>query len=159
MTDETPTPDGDELELTPPDPEPADELETEPDGDADELDDGTTPDPDDEGTPGDDQHVARLRREAGRYRRRARDAEHRADELARELYSARVAALGELADPADLPYDPELLDDPDGLAGAVAELLDERPHLRSRRIRQRIGQGEGSPSGGSILTGRLIAGT
>ena len=146
MTDETPTPDGDELELPPPDPDPDDE--------------GTPdPDPDDEGTPGDDQHVARLRREAGRYRRRARDAEQRADELARELYSARVAALGELADPADLPYDPELLDDPDGLAVAVAELLDERPHLRSRRIRQRIGQGEGSAAGGSILTGRLIAGT
>lgn len=116
-------------------------------------------------TPGDDgpdtfdrAYVERLRRESGDHRRRARDAERVADELRAQLWRERVDALGLLADPGDLPFDADLLDDPDGIRAAVDALLDERPHLRTRRIRARIGQGEGSPTTGVSLSALLRGG-
>lgn len=116
-------------------------------------------------TPGDDdpdmfdrEYVERLRRESGDHRRRARDAEQVADELRAQLWRERVDSLGLLADPGDLPFDADLLDDPDGIRAAVEHLLDERPHLRTRRIRARIGQGEGSPTTGVSLSALLRGG-
>jgi hypothetical protein len=79
--------------------------------------------------------VRKLRKDIARYRTRAR-------ELSEQLWTARVAALGVLADPTDMPYNGELLDDADALAAAVAELVERKPHLRSRRITGRVGQGE-----------------
>ena len=35
----------------------------------------------------------------------------KADDYAQALFTARVAATGRLADPSDLPFDPELVDD------------------------------------------------
>ena len=126
------------------------------------------PDPDpahSDDSPGDDdpdtfdrEYVERLRRESGDHRRRARDAERVADELRAELWRERVDALGLLADPGDLPFDADLLDDPYRIRAAVEHLLDERPHLRTRRIRARIGQGEGSPTTGVSLSALLRGG-
>lgn len=82
--------------------------------------------------------VEKLRQEAGKYRLRAREA----DTLATRLHTELVRATGRLADPADLPFDPEHLDDPEKMAAAVDELLAAKPHLASRTPRGDIGQGQ-----------------
>ena len=87
-------------------------------------------------------YVEALRTENGTYRNRAKDAEAKADELAKALWTERVRALGVLADPADLPYDPEALDDLDLIRSQADELLGAKPHLRTRQITERVGQGE-----------------
>src|SRR5690625_5668220 len=46
-------------------------------------------------------------------------SEGRVDELVAELWRARLELDGRLADPDDLPVDPELVDDPDGIRAAV----------------------------------------
>lgn len=126
----------------------------------DEADpDAELEDPDDsDGTDGDEPAVARARDQAARYRRRLRDTEAERDELAESLWRERVAALGVLADPEDLPYDPEALHDADRLRELADELLESKPHLRSRRIRYRAGQGEGTPADGVSLAGLLRRG-
>lgn len=147
-------PDGDELT---PDP---DELE-EPDESPNETPDELTPDPDetpDDDGEQDDELVRSLRKEAGDYRRKLRDTETERDELRHELYRERVAALGVLADPDDLPYDADALTDPARLRELADELVTAKPHLRSRRIRQRAGQGEGSGGDGFSLAGALARG-
>lgn len=143
------TPDPDEAPDETPDESP-DELE-EPDESPDETPDDLDPDPDDE-------LVRSLRREAGDYRRKLRDTETERDELRHELYRERVAALGVLADPDDLPYDEDALTDPDRLRELADELVTAKPHLRSRRIRQRAGQGEGSGGDGFSLAAALSRG-
>lgn len=82
-------------------------------------------------------YVEQLRQENGRYRLRA----ERSDDLAKRLHTAQVAATGRLADPTDLPYDEDLLDDPDALAAAIDALLATKPHLASRRPTGNVGQG------------------
>lgn len=127
--------------------------------DSDELDDD--PDDDDGGssesdeTDDDEPAVARARRQAARYRRELREVETERDELSAALWTERVAALGVLADPTDLPHDPEALHDPDRLRELADELVARKPHLRSRRIRERAGQGEGDGSGTVSLSGLL----
>lgn len=129
---------GDELE--------DDELpEDEPDPDSDESDD-------------DEPAVARARQQAARYRRQLRETETERDELAEALWLERVTALGTLADPTDLPYDPDALHDPDRLRELADELVTAKPHLRSRRIRARAGQGEGTHDGGVNLAAMLARG-
>jgi hypothetical protein len=89
--------------------------------------------------------VEDLRKEAAGYRDRAKTAEARAEDLARQLFTARVAATGKLADPTDFPYSPDdadLLDNPDALAAAVDELIAAKPHLKSRTPVGDIGQGK-----------------
>ena len=81
--------------------------------------------------------VEKLRQENGKYRQRAQQA----DTLAERLHTELVRATGKLADPTDLPFDPEHLDDPDALAAAVDELLVRKPHLAARRPSGDIGQG------------------
>lgn len=81
--------------------------------------------------------VERLRQENGRYRQRAQQA----DTLARRLHAELVRATGRLADPNDLEYVEEHLDDPDALAAGIDELLARKPHLASRRPSGDIGQG------------------
>lgn len=115
------------------------------DADSDETDDGGP-------------LVSRLRQESSRYRRRLRDTELELEEIRGELWTARVEALGMLADPADLPYEPEALEDPDRLRELAEQLIEQKPHLRTRRIRARAGQGEGGAGGEFSLAGMLRRG-
>lgn len=82
-------------------------------------------------------YVEKLRRESAGYRERAQ----RADELAQRLHTALVEATGRMADPTDLPFDTEHLDDADALSVAIDELLARKPHLATRRPFGDVGQG------------------
>ncbi len=86
--------------------------------------------------------VEELRRENAKYRQRAKDA----DTLAQRLHTELVRATGRLADPTDLPFRPDHLDNPEALAAAVEDLLARKPHLASRRPSGDIGQGNRGPS-------------
>lgn len=123
---------------------------------ADELEDGADDDDDPDGDESPGGELARARRQAARYRTELRELEGRTDELVAELWRARLELDGRLADPDDLPVDPELVDDPDGIRAAVDALLERKPHLRSRRIRERAGQGEGNPAA-SVSLAELLA--
>lgn len=99
-------------------------------------------------------YVEKLRQEAADARVRAK----RADDLARELFTARVAATGRLADPNDLPFDDALLADMPALEAAIDELVALHPHYAARRPRGDIGQGAtGSAAGTVNLAGLLRA--
>lgn len=106
-----------------------------------------TPD-DAEDTLGDDQadedgdtfpraYVEKLRSQNARYRERAKTAEA----YGKRLHAELVRATGRLADPSDLEFDEDHLDDPDALAAAIDELLARKPHLASRKPVGDIGQG------------------
>lgn len=82
--------------------------------------------------------VEKLRQENGKYRQRAAQA----DAYAQRLHTALVAASGRLADPADLEFDAEHLNDPDALTAALDALLADKPHLASRKPVGDIGQGQ-----------------
>lgn len=82
-------------------------------------------------------YVRQLRQEAAEARVRAK----KADDYAKELFHARVAAMGKLADPTDLAFDDKLLDDHPALERAVDELIGRKPHLAARTPRGDIGQG------------------
>jgi len=90
----------------------------------------------------DREYVQKLRDEAAGHRVKAK----RADGLAAALVTAQAALTGKMADPTDLPYDEELLDD-DGVPdeakvqAAVEDLLRRKPHLAARRPRGDVGQG------------------
>ena len=77
-------------------------------------------------------YVKRLRARSAGYRERAKTAEERASTLERELFTERVRALDVLADPTDLEFNADLLDDRDALEAAVTELVRARPHYRRR---------------------------
>src|SRR5690625_2605830 len=112
-----------------------------PDEDASDEDEAVSPETESDPTDDEDDsdqfprpYVERLRARSAGYRARAKAAEGRAAELERALFTERVRALDVLADPSDLPYDPEALDDPDALRAAVDELVAKRPHLRRRGV-------------------------
>lgn len=90
----------------------------------------------------DREYVQKLRDEAAGHRVKAK----RADTLAARLATAYAAGTGRLADPTDLPFTEELLDD-DGLvdegkvSAAVDELITRKPHLARRRPSGDVGQG------------------
>lgn len=90
-------------------------------------------------------YVEELRQENGKYRQRAQQA----DAYAQRLHTELVRATGRLADPTDLPFDAEHLDDPDKLSTALDDLLTRKPHLANRRPVGDIGQGA-TPSGGTV---------
>ena len=125
---------------------------------ADDEPDGDEPDPDSDETGDDEPAVARARQQAARYRRQLRETEDERDELAEALWLERVRALGILADPTDLPFDADALHDPDELRKLADNLVTAKPHLRSRRIRARAGQGEGTHDGGVNLAAMLARG-
>lgn len=87
--------------------------------------------------------VEDLRKEAAKYRDRAKAA----DDLREALWQARVAATGRLADPTDLvmPEDADPLD-AEAVDAAVDELLARKPHLAARAVAGPVGAGE---SGGN----------
>ncbi|UXA20930.1 hypothetical protein KXD98_20030 [Mycobacterium sp. SMC-4] len=93
--------------------------------------------------------VEELRRENGKHRQRAQ-------KVARRLHTELVRATGRLADPTDLEFAEDHLDDPEALTAAIDELLDRKPHLASRRPTGDIGQGNrGSTSEPFSLLGLL----
>lgn len=83
-------------------------------------------------------YVEKLRKENAGYRAKAK----RADELAARLHSALVAADGRLADPADLEFNADHIDDPEALDAAIGELIAKKPGLRARQLGGNIGQGK-----------------
>lgn len=83
------------------------------------------------------EYVEELRKENGKHRQRAAEA----DTLAARLHTELVRATGRLADATDLPYAAEHLDDQEKLTAAIDALLDAKPHLASRTPRGDIGQG------------------
>lgn len=92
------------------------------------------------------EYVEKLRQENGKHRQRAQQA----DDLANRLHVQLVKETGRLADPEDLDFSDEHLDDPDALNAAIEELISRKPHLASRRPRGNIGQGQTSNSGGNV---------
>lgn len=136
------------------DDDPAGEVVDTPQDDDEDPDDEDEPGDSDETDP-DEPAVARARKQAARYRRELRDVEAERDELVGALWVERVGALGVLADPEDLPLDPEALHNPERLRELADELVARKPHLRSRRIRERAGQGEGTGSGAVSLAALL----
>lgn len=87
-------------------------------------------------------YVEQLRKENGERRIAATEATRRADDLAHRLHTELVRATGRLADPSDLEFNAEHLEDAGKLTAAVDALLARRPHLASRRPQGSIGQGE-----------------
>ena len=101
-------------------------------------------------------YVEKLRKESQGYRERAKAADTRAEDLARQLFRLRVESTGKLADPDDLPYDADLLADDDKLNTAVDGLIAKRPHYAKRRVAGSVGQGvTGSREEPFSLLGRL----
>lgn len=95
------------------------------------------------------EYVRELREENAKSRTKAKGA----DALASRLVTSLAAGTGRLADPSDLPYSDDLLDD-DGLpdaekvAAAVDDLLTRKPHLSSTRVVGDVGlgaRGEAAP--------------
>lgn len=99
-------------------------------------------------------YVEKLRKEAAAYRERAR----RADELAEQLFVAKVAATGRLADPTDLPFDADALDDPARLSAALDDLLANHPHYAARRPTGSVGQGVTGSDAGSVDLAAILRG-
>ena len=85
--------------------------------------------PDDDGRTFNYDYVKGLREEAKSWRLKAA----RADELEARLHSELTKADGRLADPQDLPFDPEHLADPQKHADAITELLKAKPHYATRK--------------------------
>ena len=70
----------------------------------------------------------------------------RADALNARLATAQAALTGRLADPTDLPFTDDLLDDDgvvdeDKLCAAVEDLIKRKPHLAVRRPTGDVGRG------------------
>lgn len=90
----------------------------------------------------DREYVQKLRDEAAGHRVKAK----RTDALNARLATAQAALTGKLADPTDLPFTDDLLDD-DGLddeakvQAAVDDLIARKPHLAARRPTGNVGQG------------------
>lgn len=84
----------------------------------------------------DESYIKELREENKRYRLNSK----RADELAERLHAELVKADGRLQDPTDLPFAAEHLEG-EKLTTAITELLERKPHLKSRRVSGDIGAG------------------
>lgn len=134
-----------------------DDPDAGPEGDDDEDQDDED-DEDDDGDTFPRHYVERLRSRSAGYRARAKTAEGRVTELEQALYTERVRALDVLADPTDLPYDPDALDDPDALRAAVDELVSKRPHLRRRGVARDTGSREQHEGGDSVSLLGLMRG-
>ena len=100
------------------------------------------------------EYVEKLRTENADYRNRAKTA----DDLAKRLHTELVRATGKLADPTDMPFDTEHLDDPEKLAAAIEALVEAKPHLRARRVVGAVGQGESGGSGTFSLLDAMRSG-
>ncbi|WP_144413419.1 hypothetical protein [Corynebacterium epidermidicanis] len=81
--------------------------------------------------------VEDLRKEAAKYRERAK----RTDTLEQQLHLALVKLDGRLADPADLPFHAEHLEDPEQLSAAITALVEKNPRMKAMRPIGDAGQG------------------
>jgi hypothetical protein len=86
--------------------------------------------------------VQKLRDEAAGHRVKAK----RTDALNASLATAHAALTGKLADPTDLPFTDDLLDedgllDEDKVRAADDDLIKRKPHLAARRPTGDVGQG------------------
>lgn len=101
-------------------------------------------------------YVEGLRKESAGYRDRAKAAEDRADNLAKQLHTAMVEATGRLENPDELAFDPEHLADPGKLTAAIDALLEAKPYVAKRRVAGDAGQGNrGTPDTGVSLLALL----
>lgn len=82
-------------------------------------------------------YVEELRAENKSWRLKAQQA----DTYAHRLHTELVKATGRLADPTDMPFEAEHLDDADKLNTAIDDLLHRKPHLASRTPSGDVGQG------------------
>ena len=82
-------------------------------------------------------YVEKLRKESAKYRDKAK----RTEELEKRLHRSLVAQDGRLADPDDLEFNPDHLDDPGALSDAIANLVAKKPGLRAQRLSGDIGAG------------------
>ncbi|ORA17364.1 hypothetical protein [Mycobacterium arosiense] len=80
------------------------------------------------------EYVTELRNETKEHRVKA-------EGFAARLHTELVRATGRLADPTELPFRAEHLDDPDALKAAIDELLTRKPHYAARTPQGNIGQG------------------
>lgn len=85
----------------------------------------------------DRKYVEKLRKESAKYRDKAK----RTEELEKRLHHALVAQDGRLADPSDLEFNPDHLDDADALSDAIANLVAKKPGLRAQRLSGDVGAG------------------
>jgi len=97
--------------------------------------------------------VEELRRENAKYRTRAGQA----DAMSQRLHLELVRATNRLADPSDLPFDENHLEDVSILDAAIDDLLSRKPHLASRRPSGDIGQGATGSADSVDLAGILRA--
>lgn len=145
MSDEHTDPADEATEVT--EEQPAEDADAE----APEQTDVTSPD-DSESDTFSRSYVEQLRAENAKYRSRAATA----DELAHRLHTELVRTTGRLADPTDLEFDAEHLDDAEALTAAIDALLSTKPHLATRRPAGDIGQGQrGSATGAFSLLDAL----
>lgn len=98
-------------------------------------------------------YVQKLRKEAGDHRVAAKEATARVEALEREVWTLKVAALGKLADPTDLPFEPGA-----DVAEAVDRLLAAKPHLAARRVSGDVGQGNRGPATSSVSLMDMLRG-
>lgn len=137
MNDDEQTPPDDEQDQAPDDEQGTGPADDDQDDDQDEdqaPDDEQADDEDHDGDTFPRPYVERLRARSAGYRTAAKESAARVGELERDLFTERVRALDVLADPADLPFTAELLDDPDALRAAVDALVSKSPHYRRRGI-------------------------
>ena len=107
-------------------------------GESGDVTNDTTPEnSDDKEQVFDHTYVSKLRKESARYREKAK----RAEELEKRLHAALVAKDGRLADPGDLEFNPEHLDDEGALAAAISELITHKPGLKAQQLRGDVGAG------------------
>lgn len=100
-------------------------------------------------------YVEKLRKSEAGYRERAARADALEQEntaLAQRLHESLVRADGRLADPADLPYHPDHLDDPAALTEAITALVRTRPGLKARSAAGDVGAGSRGPAAGGQLS-------
>lgn len=83
-------------------------------------------------------YVEKLRKESAGYRERA----GKVDALEQQLHAALVRLDGRLADPADLEFNPEHLEDGDALAAAVTALVERKPGLKAQKFSGDAGAGK-----------------
>lgn len=102
-------------------------------------------------------YVEQLRRENAE----ARVGAKKSDALAARLVTVLAGSTGKLADPSDLPYSDDLLDE-DGMPdetkvlAAVDELLTRKPHLAATRPVGDVGQGARGETAGMMSLAELL---
>lgn len=103
---------------------------------SEDLDPNETPSDDDQVF--DKKYVTKLRKESAAYREKAK----RSDELEKQLHTALVKLDGRLADPEDLEFDAEHLENHDKLADAIADLISRKPGLKKQQLSGDVGAGK-----------------